>query len=470
MNRPKIALIESSAVSTHVFSRTYLPRTGIPTLGAVLKRFGYECDIWFESHSPIPEEKLLQYDIVGIGSITSTIPAAYRMADSLKGKGPVVVMGGPHVTFMPEEALEHCDYVVMGEGEVPLPALVEAIANKKSPDGIQGLAYRLKDGTTHITAKAQAADFDKLPSPDYSLCPQIKNGMIPPIITTSRGCPHDCTFCSVTAVFGRKYRFKENDQVIRELRPIQHRSVCFGDDNFFANTKRTKSLLRDMISQNAVPLRWSGEMPVRAAEDEEMLGLMRETRCRIVYVGVESVDPETLKRYGKAHQIEATTRCIEKLHRYGIGIHGMFVVDLDDTPETVQKIVDYAIETDIDTIQICSLTPFPGTKSYNDDHERLLHRDWKYFDGMHVVVHPRRFTAFDMQMEIVRQMQRFYSIGRVLGAYRKGRAWRVKYRAGGHILMKRWVHENRDYLLRLRDGSYPRPVSGEILAAAGVTC
>ncbi len=119
MSHLRIALIESSEASTHVFSRTYLPRTGIPTLGAVLKNLGYECDIWFESHSPIPVDKLREYDIVGIGSITGTIQAAYRMADSLKGSGPFVVMGGPHVTFMPEEALEHCDYVVMGEGEIP---------------------------------------------------------------------------------------------------------------------------------------------------------------------------------------------------------------------------------------------------------------------------------------------------------------------------------------------------------------
>ncbi len=258
--------------------------------------------------------------------------------------------------------------------------------------------------------------------------------------------------------------------MIRELRPILNRSVCFGDDNFFANPKRTKSLLRDMISQNAVPLRWSGEMPVKAASDDELLGLMQETRCRIVYVGVESVDPETLKRYGKAHRMDATTRCIENLHRYGIGIHGMFVVDLDDTPETVQKIVDYAVETDIDTIQICSLTPFPGTKSYHDHQDRLLHRNWKYFDGMHVVVHPRKFSAYDMQMEIVRQMQRFYSIGRVFGAYCKGRAWRVKYRAGGHYLMKKWVKENREYLKRLKLGHYPLPVPAKLLAAAGAAC
>lgn len=464
LSRLRIALIESGASSTHIFSRTYLPRIGLPTLGAILKGLGYECDLWFESISPVPEAELRNYDIVGIGSITSTVPRAYRLADSLKGTGPVVVMGGTHSTFMPEEALDHCDYVVLGEGDNTFPALIAALEKKEPLQDIKGLAYRLPSGDIHFTGKAAETDFSKLPSPDFTLSPQIKPGKIPPIITSSRGCPHDCTFCSVTAVFGRKYRFKSNDQVIDELRPIQHRSVCFGDDNFFANTKRTKSLLKDMIDKDAVPLRWSGEMAVKAGLDEELLKLMQETRCRIVYVGVESVDPETLKKYGKAHQIEATTKCIQNLHRYGIGIHAMFVADLDETPESIHKIVDYAIETDIDTIQICSLTPFPGTQSYAEQRGKLLHRDWHYFDGMHVVVQPNRCSAYEMQMGIVNELQRFYSIPSVLGAYRRGRGWRVKYRAGGHYLMKKWVRENREYLHRLQNGFYPLQVNEELLA------
>ena len=468
MKRFRIALIESGALSTHVFSRTYLPRTGLPTIGAVLKNLGYECDIWFESMSCVDLNMLRDYDIVGIGSVTNTISHAYRLADSLKRTGgPIVIMGGPHVTFMPEEALGHCDYVVMGEGEETFPALISALENARSLEGIAGLAYRPESGGVRITKSGGPVDFAALPSPDYSLSPQVRSGKIPPIITTSRGCPHDCIFCSVTAVFGRKYRFKGNEQVIDELRPILNRSVCFGDDNFFANTKRTKSLLKEMISKDAVPLRWSAEMAVKAAFDEELLILMNMTRCRIVYVGIESVDPETLKRYGKAHEMELTARCVENLHRYDIGIHGMFVVDAEDTPETVRKIVDYAIATDIDTIQIMSLTPFPGTRSYQEYQDRLLHRDWQYFDGMHVVVTPKSCSAYDMQMAIINQMQRFYSISRVIGAYRKGRSWRIKYRAGGHYLMKKWVKENADYLDRLKNDYYPLPRREPILAETG---
>lgn len=439
----------------------------MPTLGAIMKNLGYQCDIFFESMSPINEEEIRSYDVVGISSLTNTTGEAYRLADVLKRTGNTIVMGGPHVTFMPEEALKHCDYVVLGEGDKTFPALVSALEKGESPHEIKGLAYRLAGGGIQNTGKSDVVDFAELPSPDFSLAPQIKPGKIPPIITTSRGCPHNCTFCCVTAVFGRKYRFKSTEQVIDELRPVLHRSVCFGDDNFFANSRRTKSLLKTMISNNAVPLRWSGEMAVKAAFDEELLQLMYDTRCRIVYVGIESVDPDSLKRLGKAHEMEMISRCIENLHCYGIGIHGMFVVDPDDTPETVQKIVDYAIETDIDTIQICSLVPFPGTKSYIEHQGRLLHRDWRYFEGMHVVVEPKHCSAYDMQMAIIDQMLRFYSIKRVIGAYRKGRGWRVKYRAGGHYLMRKWVRENARYINDLKLGVYSLPDSPGFAIEAG---
>ncbi|MFC1805995.1 B12-binding domain-containing radical SAM protein [Planctomycetota bacterium] len=449
MKHPRVALIEASAPSVHVYSRTYLPRVGIPTMGAVLKKLGYGCDLWFQAMSELDEERLRQYDVVGIGSLTSTIREAYRLAESCKRPDNTVVMGGPHVTFMAEEALAHCDFAVIGEGDASFPALVAALANGESPASIPGLAYRLPSGDVHRTGPADAVDYASLPSPDFSLSPQVEPGRTPPIVATSRGCPNDCTFCSVTTMFGRRYRFKKNEQVIDELRPILHRSVCFGDDNFCASPRRAKSLLRDMIAQDAVPLRWSGQMCIEAATDDELLGLMQETRCRIVYVGIESVNDETLRKYGKPHGVEAIARCVENLHRHRIGIHGMFVVDADDSLEAVRDIVDYAIATDIDTIQICALTPVPGTRSHEAYRDRLLHRDWEHYDGLHVVVKPSRCSAYDMQMAIVREMQRFYSLRRILGAYRRGRGWRLKYRAGGYYLVRRWAKLNARYIERL---------------------
>ncbi|MBN1345693.1 MAG: B12-binding domain-containing radical SAM protein [Phycisphaerae bacterium] len=453
MGQPRIALVEASSRSTHVYSKVYLPRVGIPTLGAILKQRGYECDVWFQAMSPVTKEQLEGYDIVGIGSISSTIVEAYQLADSLRKTGTVVVMGGPHVTFEPAEALEHCDYVVVGEGDASFPALVDALAQGESPEAIPGLAYRLPDESVHLTERAELVDLPSLPSPDFCLSPQVAPDKIPPIIATSRGCPHHCMFCSVTPIFGRRYRFKEPEQVIAELRPIQHRSVCFGDDNFCANRKRAKLLLREMIAQDAVPLRWSGQMCVDDASDEELLDLMQQTRCRIMYIGIESVVPETLEKFGKPHHLEGIKQCVDNLHRHNIGVHGMFVVSPDDTIDVPRRIADYAIETGIDTVQIMSLVPFPGTGAYEELKGELLHTDWQYFGGMHVVVQPKTCSAYEMQMALIGAMQRFYSLSRVITAYRRGRGWRVKYRAGGYYLLRRWIKENQDYLERLRSRS-----------------
>lgn len=446
----RIALIEAVSDSTHVYSRTRLPRVGLPTLGALLKARGHSCDLWISPMSPEEKKTLETYDIVGIGSLSSTIDEAYRLADALRTKQVTVIMGGPHVSFLPEEALEHCDYVVRGEGENVFPDLVDSLARQQKPSPGPGLAFKNSEDGFVVGNMADVVDYGALPSPDFSLAERTPGFKIPPIVVTSRGCPHNCSFCSVTQLFGRKYRFKSNEQVISELRAVQHRSVCFGDDNFCANPERAKSLLRDMIAQKAVPLRWSGQMCVNAASDPELLALMKETRCRIVYVGVESVNPDTLKKYGKAHPMDAIKTCVDQLHKHDIGIHGMFVVDSDDRPETAEQIVNYAIDVDMDTIQVFSITPFPGTKAFEENKHRLIHHNWADYDGMHVVVQPKTCSAHTMQSNIVREMERFYSLKRALTSYKKNRGWRVSYRLGGYILMKKWVRENRGYMERLK--------------------
>ncbi|RJP93415.1 MAG: radical SAM protein [Desulfobacteraceae bacterium] len=470
MPQIKIALVEAISKSTHVYSRAYLPRAGVATLGAVLKQLGYPVDIFIHGLSAREEHQLETYDVVGIGSLSSTIDEAYLLADRLKKSRVTVVMGGPHVTFMPEEAIEHCDFVVLGEGEGTLPALLTAIENKTSFENIRGIAFKRPDGAMHYTGPSDFVDYKSMPSPDFLLSPKVTAKNIPPMITTSRGCPHDCSFCSVTSVFGRKYRFKGSEQVIKELGPIKHRSVCFGDDNFCANPVRAKKLLREMIKADAVPLRWSGQMCVAAASDMELLDLMQQTRCRIMYVGIESVDPATLKKYGKAHKVDEIQRCIDNLHKHNIGIHGMFVVDSEDKPEAARHIADFAIQTDIDTIQIFSITPFPGTRSFNENKHRIIHQQWHDYDGMHVVVKPTNCSAFDMQMAIVDQMNRFYSLPRALTAYRLHRGWRVKYRLAGHMLMRQWVRENKAYIENLKYGftSDGREIPGIKGAGAGV--
>jgi radical SAM superfamily enzyme YgiQ (UPF0313 family) len=127
MKKIRVALVEAVSDLTHVYSRTYLPRVGLATIASVLKQNGYDCDLWIKPMTDAEKEALVNYDLVGIGSLSSTIREAYDLADGLRKKGIKVVIGGPHVSFMPEEALNHCDYVIKGEGDESFLALIKII-------------------------------------------------------------------------------------------------------------------------------------------------------------------------------------------------------------------------------------------------------------------------------------------------------------------------------------------------------
>jgi len=191
----------------------------------------------------LPRQDLLEADLVGISTTTSTCYEAYRISTYLRTRGIPVVLGGIHATFLPEEALKHTDYVVRGEAEASFTALVDSIRKGDEPAGIPGVSYWRNREMQHNAGNSCWADVNSLPSPDLSLIKNFKNRELRtyPVIT-SRGCPYDCSFCSVTSMFGRGFRYKENEHVLQELARYQGGNVFFVDDNFAAHKKHTKEL------------------------------------------------------------------------------------------------------------------------------------------------------------------------------------------------------------------------------------
>jgi radical SAM superfamily enzyme YgiQ (UPF0313 family) len=251
-------------------------------------------------------------------------------------------------------------------------------------------------------------------------------------------------------MFGAQYRFKANAQVISELRPILDESVFFGDDNFCAVPERTNKLLQEMIAQKAVPLRWSTQICVDAASNSRTLDLMQQTKCCLVYVGMESIYPARLKELRKTHDADSIARCIENLHAHDIDVHGMFIIHPDDAISDIDMMADFAIDTNLDRFQICALTPFPGTQAYDQWEKRILHREWQYYDGLHVVVQPSRCSAYEMQMAAYRVMRRFYSLKHAVESRRRNRPWRIKDSLLASAVLPAWLKENTDYIKRLR--------------------
>jgi anaerobic magnesium-protoporphyrin IX monomethyl ester cyclase len=237
----KITLIEPKAPGKHVYSNVTMPRLGLPILGTLLQKAGYQVRLIMGSSRDIHLSEITDADLICISTTTSTAVEAYHLADFARDQGKPVIMGGAHVSFMSEEALDHCDYVCRGEADLTFMPLISCIERGELPSDIPGVSFRQGEQIVH-NPDADWVDFNSVPFPDLSLFSGLKMTTYP--VMTSRGCPYDCTFCSVTKMFGRKFRYRETEALLEELKQYRGKQVFFVDDNFSANTRRTKELLR----------------------------------------------------------------------------------------------------------------------------------------------------------------------------------------------------------------------------------
>ncbi len=445
----RICLVEPKSSSNNVYDHSRLPRLGLPQIGAILSQRGHDVVIYVESLAPVDWNDLLHADLVGFSTTTSTTPPAYAMADRLRAAGRRVVFGGAHATFLPDEALEHADYVVRGEGHATIVELVEALEAGYSLQDIAGLSYHGPEGPVHNPNRpnCDAATFAALPVPDLALIVGHERMFTRPVMT-QWGCPFNCDFCSVIKMFGRRVRARPVEDVLRELEAIPPGSeVFFYDDNFVVDKRRTKALLRGMI-ERGIRLTWSAQMRAEAIYqdkrtgqwDVELLELMRDSGCIWVYIGFESVNPAALEAYRKQQTVDHIAESIRAFHAYGIPIHGMFVLGCDaDTPETIRATVDFALEHEIDTVQFLTITPLPGTDFYErmKAEGRILSSDWSLYDGHHALIQPAQMTPYELQMESMKAMLRFYA---------PRRAWRLliaNLRRELPFLLRLFLHDHR---------------------------
>lgn len=459
--RLKVTLIEPKAPGVHVYAKFKLPRLGLPLLGAMLEReLGIRPTIYFEELGNIDMNDVANSDLVGISTITPTAPEAFAILEQIKQRSNIpVVMGGPHVTFLPEEALEKgADFVVRGEGEYALLGLVrQLMAEEDDFQSIPGLSYRTGDGFKHNPEVPRVKHLEELPWPDLTLIKGHEKIRIVPVMT-SRGCPYNCKFCSVTKMFGRRYRFRDTPDVLNELEMLYSRnpraSFFFYDDNFTAQPKRTKELLRGMIDRG-IKVKWTAQARVDVVKDVELLELMRESGCMFLYLGLESINPRTLEIYRKEQTVQDIAEAVKVLHTYAIKVHGMFVLGSDeDDVKTIRDTVRFARGLKIDTVQFLILTPLPGTETYDElcEQERILVDDWSKYSGHHVVFDPQKMTAYQLQKEgSIRSMRRFYSLWQCWKLGIRFRWWDFAIYAYAHHTINRWISRNKGFIKGLKE-------------------
>lgn len=326
-------------------------------------------------------------DLVAISGMTMHANRMYRIGDYYRENGATVVMGGIHVSYMQEEALQHCDSIIIGEGEYLWPALLDDYKN-----------HCLK----RVYKSDVVVDISSLPWPRLDLVdgPAYKppHGSLNSIMTT-RGCPNSCDFCCVKNMFGNRFRSRRIDDIINEIAQMSKDPIMFADDNLTANYKYVTELCNRLIPLNRT---WAAQASLKVAERPELLSLLYKAGCRSLFLGIETLSQQNLETVNKArvnHITEYETQ-IKRIKDHGIKIVGSFIVGLDnDSIGVFDDIYEFVVRNAIDFPIVNILTPFPGTALYFKllKENRIVDFNWDKYNLTQTVFVPAKMTREELQ-------------------------------------------------------------------------
>jgi len=401
--------------STFLLSKKYIScRLAIPTLAALTPQ-EHEVRVFDENVDRI--DYAWNPDLVGISVLTMFAPRAYEICKRYREKGVRTVLGGIHPSMLPDEALEHCDSVLIGEAEEIWPTLLRDAAG-----GNLKRVYRA----------AGPVDLTRSPVP-------VRAGLnryryLSDVVQTTKGCPFDCEFCCVHAFDGRRVRNKSVEQVVREIRDIQShastykrkKSIFFADDNIVANREFAEPLFAALKPLN---INWMCQASMNISGEEHLLRLMRESGCGAIFIGFESLHADNLDQMHKVvNRRYDYAEVIRRIQSHGMLVQASFILGYDsDSPAVFDELVGFIRENRLFAPVINILTPFPGTKLFErlEKQGRILHRDWGRYDTKHVVFSPAQMSPdelLDGYRQVIKEIYSFDSILERLRHY-----WRIDF-------------------------------------------
>jgi len=370
----------------------------------------------------------LQADLIGMTVITGNAARAYELADHFRRRGIVVVLGGPHVTMVPEDAQPYADCVVVGYAEETWPELLRDFSRGEiKPRYDQGPDLKLEN----------------LPFPRRDLLKRSAY-LTTHTFEATRGCVHSCDFCVVPVAWGLEPYQKPVEEVIADIRQHPSRKIIFLDLNLIADREYAASLFEALI-----PLRveWFGLTTTLLVNDRALLELAAQSGCSGLLMGFESINPDNLRGSKKGfNSPDEYRQLVEALHRHSITLMACFTFGMDhDTPEVFMQTAQFAVEAAIDLPRFAIVTPFPGTALYSrlQSEERILTQNWELYDGQHVVFQPAQMSPQALYAGHERAWKHAYSLRstarRFLGSRIQIPVWLVAnlgYRFYAHNLRK----------------------------------
>ncbi len=338
-------------------------------------------------------------EIVGISCMTANSNRAYDIADEFKKRGKTVVFGGIHPTVRPDEALAHGDSVVIGEAEGSWTQLLKDYEHNQLKKKYYGLHPELSDYPYPILKQQKK---------------RVRAYNIVPILTT-KGCPYKCSFCSIHNVFGNKIRHMPIDMVVDYIVSSGKKTFIFVDDNIMGYPKYAKELFRRIKPLN---IRWVGQSSVSFVKDYELMELARESGCKGLFFGLETVSKSQLNSFRKNFKkIEHIEEAIKKVQNNGIIFMASLVFGFDDDKESVfDETLEFLMKNKVQSASINILTPYPKTQIYKQFKEegRLLTENWKYYDTTNVVYQPKNISPEKLAEEYQRVKMEYYGFGSIL--------------------------------------------------------
>ncbi len=421
-----------------------LPHLGLLMLGSALRKSGHRVRIIdstaqiLDNKETLEEIKKFQPDIVGFTGVTPSILKAVKMASMVKDLYPSIpiLIGGPHFTAIPEKTLMDYpvfNYGVVGEGEITIVELVNALASNRTPSNVPGVAFRENGRVRFNPPRPQIMNLDSLPFPAWELLDDFPSKYHPALfkykrlpsthIISSRGCPHKCIFCD-TSVFSRRVRFHSPEYVLEMVdflvKSFKIKEVVFEDDQFLVKQERVAEICEGLLNAK-FDIAWSCSGRVDSVNDLALLKLMRRSGCWQINYGIESASQKILDFAKKAITIEQVEKAVSLTRKAGILAKGYFIFGLPfETEKTMKNSIRFAKQIPLADVSVFMLTPFPGSRMYEiAEQYGTIENDFDKMNVLNVVFVPKGLSKEKLLYFQRRFMKEFYLRPRILVNYIK---------------------------------------------------